>query len=123
VRRSERGSVTVVTVAVLAVLLVFGLGLADLARVFVVAARAQAAADAAALAAAQSLALPRGEDPSARAAEYATRNGASLRSCTCAVGSLDARTDVEMPVGALFLAPDDLVVGASARAVVEDPSA
>lgn len=91
----------------------------DVARVLVAASRAQTAADAAALAAAQALAFPT-EVPAADAAsEYAARNGAMLRSCTCGSGSFDARIVVEVPVGPLLLFRDDAVVSAEARAVAE----
>lgn len=105
--------------AILALVCVLAAGGADVARVLVAASRAQTAADAAALAAAQGLALPT-EVPAADAAsEYAARNGAVLRSCTCWAGSFDARVLVEVPVGPLLLFRDDAVVSAEARAVVE----
>jgi Putative Flp pilus-assembly TadE/G-like len=56
VRDHERGSVSIVVVALMAMALVLAMGAADLARVLTGAARAQTAADAAALAAAQELA-------------------------------------------------------------------
>jgi hypothetical protein len=91
--------------------------------VFAVASRAQTAADAAALSAAQGLALPGGRaTPAQSAAEYATRNGGSLASCACEPGTFEAEVDVVVAVGPLFLAPDDLHVTASARAVVDLPA-
>ncbi len=120
-RAGQAGSVSVVVAAVAALTLSLAVGAADLARVLAAAARAQAAADAAALAAAQELAIPSGRDPGAVAAEYATRNGATLTGCTCETGSLEARVEVVVAVGRLVLGPDDRVVGARARAVVEIP--
>ena len=123
VRSDERGSVSVLVAAMAAVLVVLALGAADVARVFAAAARAQAAADAAALAAAQELALPEGiSTPGEIAASYATRNGAVLGSCTCEPGSFVADVEVAVAAGTLFLAPDDLLIVASARAVVDLPT-
>jgi secretion/DNA translocation related TadE-like protein len=117
----ERGSFSVLGVAVIVVLAVVAMGLADLGRVLLATGRAQTAADAAALAAAQSLAFPTELEPEAAAALLAERNGAELASCACEAGTFEARVEVRTPVGALFLAPDDLVVAGSARAVVEVP--
>jgi len=105
------------------VLVMLALGAADVARVFAAASRAQTAADAAALAAAQELALPGGLlTPAEIAASYAVRNGAVLGSCACEPGSFSADVEVAVGTGSLFLAPDDLEVVASARAVVDLPS-
>ena len=49
--RDERGSVSVIVAAIVAAMVVLGLGAADLARVLVAASQAQAAADSASLAA------------------------------------------------------------------------
>lgn len=118
-RRDERGSVTVLGAAVLVVLMIIAMGLADLARVLVATGRAQAAADAAALAAAQSLAFPTELEPEPAARALAERNGAALASCVCEPGTFDAQVEVRIPVGVLLLGPDDLVVAGSSRAVVE----
>jgi secretion/DNA translocation related TadE-like protein len=115
----ERGSVTLVVAALVAMILVLGLGAADLARALVAASRAQSAADAAALAAAQELALPAGREPADAAAEYAALNGAELIECRCAVGTLEATVLVRLPVGHLATLPGDRLVEAKARAVVE----
>ena len=95
------------------------LGAADLGRVLIVAARAQTAADAAALAAAQELALPGGRRPEDVAAEFAAANDAVLTSCTCPIGGVDAVVEVTVAVGGLLLAGDGRTVTARARAVVE----
>ncbi len=116
---SERGSVSIVVVALLAVALVLTMGVADLARVLTCAARAQTAADAAALAAAQELATSGGAQPIELAASYAERNGAALTACSCEAGGTEAVVTVTVQVGSLVLAPDDRVVTARARAVVD----
>ena len=74
--RDERGSVTVVAAAVTALVAVLTMGAADVGKALVARERAQAAADAAALAAAQELVMPTGRAPTELAAEYAARNGA-----------------------------------------------
>ena len=117
----ERGSASVLAAGILVAVMVLALGAADLARVLVAAAKAQTAADAAALAAAQSLAIPSDVDAPQAADDLAARNGGRLRSCACEQGTFEARVEVEAPVGRLFLSPDDLVVTARARAVVELP--
>jgi Flp pilus assembly protein TadG len=124
VRAPERGSVSIVVVALMAVALVLAMGVADLARVLTGAARAQTAADAAALAAAQELASASGAgvEPADLAAAYAERNGALLTACSCEAGGTEAVVTVTVQVGSLVLAPDDRVVTASARAVVDIPA-
>jgi secretion/DNA translocation related TadE-like protein len=120
---AERGSVSIVVVALMAVALVLAMGAADLARVLTGAARAQTAADAAALAAAQELAVgSSGSAPGDLAAEYAGRNDAVLTACSCDPGGTQAVVTVTVQVGALLLAPDDRVVTARARAVVDVPA-
>jgi secretion/DNA translocation related TadE-like protein len=120
--RREQGSVTIVLASVMVVALVLTLGAADLARVLVVRTRVRWAADAAALAAAQELALS-GMDPAAQAATYAERNNAQLVECDCPHGGRDAVVEVRMPVGHLLLLPGERWASARARAIVETPSA
>jgi Flp pilus assembly protein TadG len=124
VRDHEHGSVSIVVAALMAMALILAMGAADLARVLTGAARAQTAADAAALAAAQELASASsaGVEPADLAAAYAGRNGAVLTSCSCDAGGSEAVVSVTVQVGALMLAPDDRVVTARARAVVELPA-
>lgn len=98
------------------------LGTTDLVRVLVAAQRARTAADAAALAAAQELAIPSDLVPADVAAEYATRNGAELVSCACDPGSSEAVVEVRLVVRGLTLIPGDRSVTAAARAVVDLPS-
>ena len=83
--------------------------------------RAQTAADAAALAAAQELALSSGTDPADVAASYAERNGAVLSDCICAAGTSDATVTVSIVVDGFLLVTGTRTVTARARAVVEVP--
>jgi len=115
----QRGSVSIVVSGVAVVALVSSLGLADVGKALVARARARAAADAAALAAAQELALPGARTPTEVAVDYADRNGATLVSCSCANGTLEATVEVEVPVGAMFLATDGLTVRSRARAIID----
>jgi secretion/DNA translocation related TadE-like protein len=119
--RSERASVSIVAAGAMVIALVLAMGTADVAKVLIAQTRAQTAADAAALAAAQELALPEGRTPTDVAAEYASRDGASLSSCTCEVGSFEAVVEVALAVGPLLLFDDDRAVTAKARAVVDPP--
>jgi secretion/DNA translocation related TadE-like protein len=120
----ERGSVTVVAAAVIGMAVILCMAAADLARVLVVAQAAKTAADAAALGAAQELALPSaGTDPTAVASDYAARNGATLIDCACDVGSFEADVQVIVPVGPLLIFGDGRSVTAQARAVVDVPAA
>lgn len=120
--RGEEGSVSIVVAAFVAALVVLSLGTADLARVLTVAATAQTAADVAALAAAQELAIPGELDPADIAREYAGRNGAIVVTCECATGTFEAVVTVRAAVGPLALFADDRVVEATARAVVDLPA-
>jgi secretion/DNA translocation related TadE-like protein len=119
----ERGSVTVVTAAVVLVALVLSLGASDVGRALIARSRARTAADAAALAVAQELALPSGRDPSEVAVDYAMRNGAVVTACTCAVDTFDATVTVAITIGGFLLIAGARTVAASARAVVDLPRA
>jgi secretion/DNA translocation related TadE-like protein len=121
-RHAQRGSVTIVAAGLLVLALALSLGVADVARVLVAAARAQTAADAAALAAAQELALSGVREPADAATEYAARNGASVVRCSCHDDGLHATVEVHLPVGPLLLFSDDRSVTSSARAEVVVPS-
>jgi secretion/DNA translocation related TadE-like protein len=118
----DRGSVSILVAAVIAALLVLTMGAADVARVFVAASKAQTAADAAALAAAQALAISQ-EDPtpSDLAREFAERNGAVLDACECEPGTFVATVSVRVGVRDLFLVAGDRAVVARARAEVDLP--
>ncbi len=120
---AQRGSITVVTAAVIGLALVASMGIAEVAKVLVARAHAQGAADSAALAAAQELALASGRSPSELAREYAASNGASLKICRCDPGTLQAIVTVEMSVSGLLLMPGRRYVSAKARAVVDLPAA
>jgi secretion/DNA translocation related TadE-like protein len=120
---SERGSVTVVLAAGILVVLVLALGVADLGRVLIARSHARSAADAAALAVAQELALPSGMNPATVASDYVTANGAELRSCACEAGTFETTVEVKVDVGDLMLVPGSPSVTAVARAVVDVPSA
>ena len=122
-RGSERGSVSLLSAAVLAALVVLAMGVSDVARVLHAASRAQTAADAAALAAAQALAIDEeGPEPADLAGEYAARNGAVLETCACDLGTFEATVTVRMPIGDLFLVGGDRTVRAMARAQVDLPA-
>jgi secretion/DNA translocation related TadE-like protein len=119
--RSERGSVSIVAAGVLVALLICTMGATDVARVLRVRTQARTAADAAALAAAQELAVPSGSDPAAIASGIAVRNGATLVRCTCGLGSYDAIVTVQRDVSGLWLVPGSFVLSVDARAVVDLP--
>ena len=107
----------------MALVAVLTMGAADVGKALVARERAQAAADAAALAAAQELVMPTGRAPAELAAEYAARNGATLASCTCGAGSSDAVVETHVAFGPLLLIPGAHEAVAVARAVVgEEPS-
>jgi secretion/DNA translocation related TadE-like protein len=118
--RRERGSASVLLMAALSFATVLVAFTADLSRASGTRGRAQLAADAAALAAAQELALPGGRGPAEVAAEYASRNGAVLVACRCHAGTDEAVATVELEVGPPFLG-QTRVVRAAARAVVAAP--
>jgi Flp pilus assembly protein TadG len=122
VREVERGSVSILVASILAAVVVLALGAADVARVLTAAATAQTAADAAALAAVQELAVPSGLEPEDLAREYAARNDAVLVSCACAKETFEAEVTVRAAVGPLLLFADDRAVQARARAVVDLPA-
>lgn len=119
--RSERGSVSLVVAAAVAMALVVTMGAADVGRALIARSRAEATADLAALAAVQELAFPSGRDPALLAADYAVRNGARLVSCSCADGSSEAVVRVAVPVGGFLLPLADRDVIAIARAIVDLP--
>jgi secretion/DNA translocation related TadE-like protein len=114
----ERGSVTILAAAVLLIAGVLALASVDLLRALEAKARAQTAADASALAAAQEIAVGSRGSPVDVADEYATRNGATLVGCDCPSGGSEAVVTVEVPVRLVFVGPDRTVTG-RARAVIE----
>jgi secretion/DNA translocation related TadE-like protein len=118
---SERGSVTIAAAGVIVITLVCTMGVADVGRVLVERSRTEMAADAAALAAAQDLALDEG-DSVVDAAAFAAYNGAQLESCECPAGSFDAVVTVSRSFDGLLLFPGSHLIRASARAVVDMPA-
>ena len=118
-RREERGSASVIAASVLVVLLVLAMGAADVAKVLVGVGRAQTAADAAALAAAQEQVAPSGRDPADLAADFARRNGAQLEECDCPAGGTEAGVSVSLRVSGLLLFGGTRVIHGRARAVVD----
>jgi secretion/DNA translocation related TadE-like protein len=117
---SERGSASIVVVAAVALAGVVGAFSADLSRVMTARARAQTAADAAALGAAQELLMPSGPSPVDVARDFAERNGARLVSCVCDPGATEAVVTVDVDV-TLPLLSQTRAVRASARAIIAAP--
>ena len=114
----ERGSVTVLSAGAMVLAAVLVLSSVDVMRAVQGGAKAQTAADAAALAAAQEIALPSGSTPSEMASRFAELNGAALVTCTCEPGSSEAVVEVAFTVDLLFVGLDR-EVHAHARAVIE----
>jgi secretion/DNA translocation related TadE-like protein len=112
---SEAGSAAVVVCALAALAAALALGVTRVGVASVVAARAETAADAAALVAARELATGRSEGEAARMAEAAAAaNGARLLDCDCRGPDAVVRVAVLPPAGGLFSAP----ARARARAAV-----
>ena len=97
-RRLDHGNASVAVVGGMAMVMVFLLGLSDLAVYFIARTRAQTAADSASLAAAAELIPGIGEDPEGKAREFADANGASLVTCDCDPGGKVAQVSVAVPV-------------------------
>ena len=112
---------TLIVAASLAFAAVIGAFGADATRAIAARGRAQAAADAAALAAAQELVISSGRPPQEVAAEYAERGGARLQSCRCDPAADEVLVSVTLDVH-LPLLGQVRTVEASARAVVEAPA-
>ena len=118
---AERGSISVVAAGIMALVLVVAVLCADVAKALMTASRAQTAADAAALAAAQSLVAPGGGDPKEAASAYAAANGGKVIRCECAAGGSEVTVSVAVGMGSLLLLPGDREVVRAARAVVGSP--
>jgi Flp pilus assembly protein TadG len=97
------------------------MGVTDVARGLRARSQVRTAADAAALAAVQELAMPSGQDPAVAASAYAERNGAVLVACACPTGSAEAIVTVRRSLDGLWFAPGPVDVSAQARAVVDLP--
>jgi secretion/DNA translocation related TadE-like protein len=93
---ADRGSVSILLLTGALLMTLSALAVADLGSMLYARARAQQAADAAALAAVaqQAPILEQGSDPEGAARETAERNGAELLECTCDVGTTDATIEV-----------------------------
>jgi secretion/DNA translocation related TadE-like protein len=113
----ERGSATILALALVFIVIVSGLALLAVAQLVTARARAVTAADAAALAAAPATfpALSNDAGPDQLAAELARANGARLVRCLCPmVESFDPRAvEVEVAVAAQIA----IVGGVEVRAV------
>ncbi len=96
--KGDHGNASVAVVGGMAMIMVFILGLSDLAVFYIARTRAQTAADSASLAAAAELIPGIGEDPEAKAREFAQANGAKLIACDCAMGSNVAQVSVAVPI-------------------------
>ncbi|HVM11213.1 MAG TPA: Rv3654c family TadE-like protein [Actinomycetota bacterium] len=117
----ERGSVSPIVAAALGLVGLFLAVVADLTYAAVARSRAQATADAAALAAAQELVRPSGRSPSEVARRYAELGGARLLRCRCPSGGSDVEVEVRLEVD-LPAISRSAAATASARAVVALPS-
>lgn len=98
--------------------MVLALGIADLGIFLLARARAQTAADAAALAAASELVPGVGHDPRGQAARFAGANGARLLACECRLGARSATVLVAVPVRFLVvrvLGAEEVTGGARAE--------
>ncbi len=121
-RKLDHGNASVAVVGGMAMIMVFLLGISDLAVYFIARTRAQTAADSASLAAAAELIPGIGEDPEAKAREFADANGARLVACDCAPGGTVAQVSVAVPVNMTLSAFSDLKeVRANSRAEITLP--
>lgn len=120
---ADHGNASITVVGGMAMIMVFTLGLSDLAVFFIARTRAQTAADSAALAAAAELIPGLGAEPQSKAEQFAAANGAKLLSCRCVLGSGIAEVSVSVPVS-LTLSGFSSVkeVKARSRAEVMSPS-
>jgi secretion/DNA translocation related TadE-like protein len=98
---SDRGSVSVLILGIVGVVVVLGLMLGTAGQYLNAQSRAQAAADAAALAAAPVTFRSFGSEgsPAAEAARFAASNGAQLVRCICPIDRSWAARIVEVEVG------------------------
>ena len=99
-KRSERGSVAILALAVVVFAALVAIGVARSGRAAGAAARADTAADAAALAAATTLARSQGNPAAISAAtEAASANGATLRACDCRGDHAEVVVNVDGAIG------------------------
>lgn len=120
----ESGSALLMTVTAVTIAALMLGAIADLAVFMVARAKAQTAADAAALAAAGEMLPGGGLDPGAEAIHFARLNGSELVSCTCPPGGSGATVTVRIGVRFVLLGTAGArYVTARARADVEHPRA
>jgi len=116
---SDGGFASVLLVTLLALTALLCLVTADAANVLVSRARAQSAADAAALAAATAEwpFTDNGETPQDAATKAAERSGATLESCECPIRGPSARVEVSMRtrIRMLGVAPSRVLAFAEAK--------
>lgn len=98
-RPPDAGAGTVLVLAVCAALIVVGAGLGVLGEAVVARHRAEAAADLAALAAADVLVGRALGDPCGRATRTAALNGARLRACAVSGGTVEVVAEVRVTLG------------------------
>jgi uncharacterized membrane protein len=120
--KRETGSVSVLLAGGMVLALVLTMGVTDLGRVLVARSKARTAADSAALAVAQELAVPTGADLVALADLYVSMNGARLTGCSCEPGTHEAIVETSVQVGDLLLYPGSPDVSARSRAVIDLPT-
>ena len=116
----EGGAVPLIAAGIMVLSCVLCLVTVDLGRAVLARGRAQTAADAAVLAAAQEIAIPRGTQPIDVARRFADLNGAMLVTCRCDAGATEAVVSVQLSVSFVLLGPDRTVT-ANARAVIGPP--
>ena len=115
----ERGSATVLALALMLVIVAVGLAVVAAAQIVAARTRAVLAADAAALAAAPMTFPPIAEQsPLAAASELAAANGAVIVGCLCTtVDNFDPRTvEVEVQVATRVVLVGEVIVRAISRA-------
>lgn len=95
---NDRGNVSIAMLALAAVVAMLILGLGDLTIFLLARAKAQTAADAAALAAAAEQVPGIGRDPTQQARRLAKANGADLTGCACRPEARSATVEVQIPV-------------------------
>src|SRR6185437_14831455 len=101
--KSERGNVTIIAVAVVALACMLCLGVARVSGAVGLKSRADTAADAAALAAADKLALGSSDDDARTAASAAAAdNGATLMSCSCSADVAEVTVEIDGLSGHAF---------------------
>lgn len=120
-RREEAGVVSALVAVQLALAALVCLVVMDAASVLLARARAQTAADAAALsaAAAQWPFTGAADDPATAADQTATANGARLDSCACPVRGAEAAVEVSVPTRVRLLGVAPARVSARARASLD----